>query len=64
MKNSTTYFNIKTSFGVETVDELSSGDFATYKEFRTERLRLYREYQLAGMNVYTSSRCTKDWATR
>lgn len=64
MKNSTTYFNIKTSYGVETVDELSSEEFASPKDYREERKRLVKEYRLAGMAVYTSSRCTKDWAAR
>ena len=58
------YFNIKSVYGVETIDELDSSDFSTLKEFRQEVKRLYREYNLTPMNVYTSSRCTKDWKNR
>jgi hypothetical protein len=55
------YFNIKGVYGVETIDELDSSDFSTMKEFRQEVKRLYREYNLTPMSVYTSSRCTNDW---
>lgn len=55
------YFNIKTSQGVETVDELDKKDFTNIKDFFKEKRRLITEYHLAGMNVYTSTRCTKDW---
>ena len=52
---------MKTSYGVETVDELNPEDFNTIKEFRTELRRLVNEYHLSGMNVYISSRCDKTW---
>lgn len=55
------YFNIKTSQGVETVDELSSKDFKSFKDFRLEKNRLVREYHMCNMNVYTSQRCTREW---
>ena len=57
------YFNIKTQYGVETVDCIDQKDFIgkSHKEFRQEVRRLYEEYHLAGMNVYISSRSTKDW---
>ena len=55
------YFNMKTQYGVETVDELDRKDFASFREFREEGRRLVKEYQIAGMNVYRSQRCTKDW---
>lgn len=55
------YYNMKTSQGVETVDELSAKDFKSYKEFRAEKLRLRDEYRLAGMAVYFSQRSTKEW---
>lgn len=58
------YLNMKSNFGTETVDELDPKDFPTFKEFRAELRRLVSEYQLAGMNVYTSTRCTKDWKDR
>ena len=55
------YFNFRSSQGVETVDELNSNDFTTFKGFRKELKRLVGEYHLAGMNVYTSSRACKGW---
>ena len=60
----TTYFNLKTNYETETVDELVSSDFNTLKEFRAEKYRLLREYRMAGMNVYLSSRCTNDWKNK
>lgn len=55
------YLNLKTVYGVETVDELDQKDFPTYREFRKELNRLIGEYRLAGMQVYSSQRCTKEW---
>lgn len=52
---------MKTAYGVETVDEINSNDFETRREFVAELKRIFNEYQLAGMNVYTSQRCAKDW---
>lgn len=56
----TKYLNIKTGNAVETVDELSLSDYKTYSEFRAELRRLIAEYRMAGMFVYSSSRCTKE----
>jgi hypothetical protein len=58
------YFNIKSQYGIETVDELDRKDFATYKEFKEELLRLKKEYHLSGIPVYISQRCTKEWRNR
>lgn len=55
------YLNMRTAYGVETVEELDSKDFKTLKEFRIELKRLVSEYIFAGMNVYTSQRCTNAW---
>lgn len=55
------YLNTRTSYGVETVDELDYKDFADYKAFKTELRRLISEYAMCGMNVYSSRRCTKEW---
>lgn len=55
---------MKTRFGTETVDELDRKDFKGvhgFSEFRKEKRRLVEEYRMAGMNVYSSSRCTRDW---
>ena len=55
------YFNYKTGYGVETVDQIDQKDFIWYKEYRQELRRLLNEYRSAGMDVYISSRSTKDW---
>jgi hypothetical protein len=55
------YYNYKTGYGVETVDQIDQKDFIWYKEYRQELRRLLNEYRLAGMNVYISSRSSKDW---
>jgi len=46
------YINIKTNYGVETVDE-----FETLKE----AIEMLREYNYGGGTYYISQRCTKDW---
>lgn len=61
MKNTIKYLNVKTQYGVETVDQVESKDFKTYKEFRAEIIRLVSEYHLCNMVVYVSSRCDKTW---
>jgi hypothetical protein len=55
------YFNLKTSYGIETVDCLNQFDFIYYKDYRKELIRLLNEYRLCGMNVYISQRATKDF---
>jgi len=57
----TVYLNMKSSYGTETVDQICREDFATAKEYRTELRSMLSNYHLAGMNVYTSRRCTKEW---
>jgi hypothetical protein len=60
----TRYFNLKTPYGTETVDELSRNDFPTLKEYAAELRRLRTEYHLSGMSVYISTRSTKEWRNR
>jgi hypothetical protein len=55
------YLNIKSVYGVETVDEIDSKDFPKFQDFRAEKSRLIKEYRLAGMYVYQSQRCDKTW---
>lgn len=55
------YFNMKTSHGIETVDQLDQRDFKSYREFKAELRRLKAEYQHSGMDVYISTRCAKNW---
>jgi hypothetical protein len=59
-----TYFNIKTSEGVETIDEINPKDFTTFKAFRIERKRLLNEYRIASSfysGLYYSQRATNKW---
>lgn len=58
------YFNLKTNYGVETVDQLDRNDFNSYGEFKTELRRLLNEYRISGMYVYISQRCTKEWSNK
>ena len=55
------YLNIKSHYGVETVDQLDIKDFDTRKEYKMELWRLISEYNMAGMAVYLSNRCDKSW---
>jgi len=60
----TIYLNIRTSQGVETVDEFTKEQNQSSKEFRLYTNEMRKEYQIAGMNVYKSSRCTNDWKNK
>jgi hypothetical protein len=64
--SNTIYLNMKTSYGVETVDEFTRGEDSpqTPIEFRKYVRSMAAEYRLSGQNVYTSSRCTKEWKTK
>jgi len=55
------YLNLRTVYGVETVDELNTEDFKTLSDFNRELKRLKSEYRLNNMNVYSSQRATKEW---
>jgi hypothetical protein len=52
---------MKSSYGVETVDQISREDWPDYKEFKKELRSMLENYHLAGMSVYTSQICTNDW---
>ena len=60
------YLNMKTSEGVETIDEFTQGEDAPSnpKEFRAYVRAIVQEYRSTGQPVYTSSRCTKDWSNK
>lgn len=58
------YFNIKSVYGVETIDQLDRSDFPTYRAFWGEVKRLLHEYHISGIPVYRSQRCTNDWKER
>lgn len=55
------YFNLRAHGYRVTVDQLDTRDFPNLAAFRAERRRLVGEYHLAGMPVYLSSRCCKNW---
>ena len=59
----TIYLNIRTQYGVETVDQFTQGENApqNYREFRKYVNEMARNYREAGMHVYQSQRATKDW---
>ena len=60
----TTYLNLKTPEGVETIDEISQSDYNSFREFRTARRQLKTEYQSSHnyySGIYYSQRCTRDW---
>ena len=59
----TTYINLKSVYGTETVDEVNSEQFPDRKEYRKEVRSMLTNYRQAGMPVYTSQRCTKEWRT-
>lgn len=61
MKVKTVYFNMKTNFGVETVDQCISSEHESNKDYKAEIKNMLSNYHLARMNVYLSSRCTNDW---
>jgi len=55
------FLNMRTAQGVETVDEFTREENQTPREFNKYVNQMVKEYSIAGMNVYKSSRCTNDW---
>lgn len=58
------YLNMRTSRGVETIDEFTREVNQTPKDFRVYVNKMITEYRLAGMNVYKSNRSTKEWRNK
>jgi tagatose-1,6-bisphosphate aldolase non-catalytic subunit AgaZ/GatZ len=58
------YLNMRSSYGIETVDEFTREPGQTPKEFRKYVSEMAQEYHLAGMHVYLSCRCTKEWRSK
>ena len=56
-----TFLNLKTRHGRETVDQFDKQECQSSKEYRAYVRSMVAEYQLAGMNVYSSSRCCANW---
>lgn len=62
----TVYLNIKTSQGVETVDEFTLGSDdapSNIREYRKYVRDMVKNYHMSGMAVYQSRRCTNEWKT-
>jgi hypothetical protein len=55
------YLNLKTTYGVETIDEVRLSDFDTSKAMRFYVYKLIHDYHLSGMRVYKSQRCDSTW---
>ena len=59
------YINVKTRFGVETVDEVNPENFTTLKQFFDECNRLLNEYRMDFRSIdciiYLSQKSTKEW---
>lgn len=57
----TTYLNMKSVYGTETVDEFTREENQSRKEFNRYVNDMVKNYRMAGMNVYISTRPTKQW---
>ena len=59
----TIYLNLKSQYGIETVDQFTQGEDApqNYKEFRKYVNEMVRNYREGGMHVYKSQRATRDF---
>ena len=53
------YINIKTQYGVETLEEVERDNFCTFLEYSIEVKRLIKEYKLMGYNAYSSQKKAK-----
>jgi len=60
----TIYLNMRTSYGVETVDEFTKEPAQTSREFGKYVREMVLNYHQLGMAVYQSCRCTKDWRAK
>jgi len=58
----TTYFNIKTNYGTETIDSINTDEFKTYREFVREKRSMLLNYRMIPFysNIYTSQRSAKN----
>jgi len=57
----TTYLNLQTPSGRETVDEFSKEKNQSTKDFNAYVNQMVSEYHIAGMAVYKSSRPCLNW---
>jgi hypothetical protein len=58
------YLNTKTNKDTETIDEFTIEPQQSNKDFKKYINQMINEYNTAGINVYKSSRCTKDWSSK
>ena len=56
------YINIKTDYGIETIDEIRLQEFKTRIDYIEEYKRLLNEYRLNGLNAWLSIRPCKNWS--
>lgn len=61
MKQKTIFLNMKTAYGIETVDQFSPEQNQSNKDFSKYVRQMKQEYYMAGMPVYSSQRPTNDW---
>ena len=65
MNDTTFYINVRTQYGVETVDEFSLSDYVkehkTAKGFYKYVMLMVREYNMSMSGHYKSQRSTNDW---
>jgi hypothetical protein len=58
------YLNCKTYKGVETIEQVELEKGQTLKEFKEYVDFLINEYSIAGIEVYMSCKCSKDWSNK
>lgn len=56
----TIYINMRSNYGIETVDQFEQEENQTLREFRKYVNEMVKEYRLSGMNVYKSQRKAKE----
>ena len=57
----TTYINLKSNYGTETIDSVNSEEFPNIRDYKKELRSMVTNYRQMGMPVYISQRCTNDW---
>ena len=62
----TIYLNMRTVYGVETVDQFTQGEDApqNWKEFIKYVNEMVKNYREGSMQVYKSQRAAKDWKNK
>lgn len=55
------YVNVKTVYGVETIDSIFRHEFKTRKDYLKDKRQRLADHRSTGMNAYYSQRATKEW---